>query len=97
MMKKKIALTTVLKKKSNQLFCVIDGEVVMLSIENGEYYSFDSIGSFIWNTLENPHTFRQLVDNLMEEYEVNEEVCINDTKPLLEGLLDKELIEIVDE
>lgn len=93
-MKKRITLETVLKRKSNQMFSDIDGEVVMLHIEKGEYYSLDKIGSFIWNVLDNHHTFRHLVDILLEEYEVAEETCINDTKPLLEDFLDKGLIEI---
>jgi len=96
-MKKQVNLRTALRRNPNQLFSNIDGEIVMLSIENGEYYSLDSIGSCIWNLLDKPLTFRQIVNNLLEEYEVNEETCINDTQPFLEEFLSKGLIEIVNE
>jgi len=66
----------------------------MLSIENGEYYSLDSIGSLIWNFFDEPRTFQNLICNLLNNYDVNEKTCVSDTQTLLEELLDKGLLEI---
>lgn len=96
-MKKKIAPETVLTRRSDLLYNDINGEVVMLSIRNGEYYSLNSVGSCIWDLLQEPCTFQNLVNTLLDTYEVSPEKGINDTLPLLYELLNKGLIEISDE
>ncbi|MFO7658948.1 MAG: lasso peptide biosynthesis PqqD family chaperone [Bacteroidales bacterium] len=89
-----IAGTTMLQRMQNQLFSEIDGEVVMLSVENSEYYGMDTVGSRIWQLLENPVSFNSLVGALLDEYEVSEEQCKSDTLTFLEQLAEKGLVEI---
>lgn len=90
--KKEITPDTVLQRKSDLLFNEIDGEVVMLSIENSEYYGMDKVGSRIWELLEQPVSFKELVAKLMEEYDVPESQCSEDTLTFLKKLQDKKLI-----
>ena len=90
--KKEIAPDTILQRKGDLLFNAIDGEVVMLSIENSEYYGMDKVGSRIWELLEQPVSFQVLVAKLMEEYEVSEQQCTDDTLAFLKKLTDKNLV-----
>jgi hypothetical protein len=90
--KKEISLDTMLQRKPDTLFNQIDGEVVMLSIENSEYYGMDKVGSFIWELLAIPISFQELLYKLMDEYDVSEKQCSNDTLTFLYKLLDKKLI-----
>jgi hypothetical protein len=90
--KKEIGPDTLLQRKPGLLFNEIDGEVVMLSIENSEYYGMDKVGSRIWHLLENPMHFKILVDILMGEYEVSKEQCITDALSFLNKMKDKKLI-----
>jgi hypothetical protein len=90
--KKEIGPETRLQRRPGLLFNEIDGEVVMLSIENSEYYGMDKVGSRIWALLEQPISFKQLVDQLLEEYEVPEEKCREDTLAFVQNLTDKKLI-----
>jgi hypothetical protein len=83
---------TVLQRKPDMLFNEIDGEVVMLSIENSEYYGMDKVGSRIWELLEQPIAYRELLTKLIEEYEVTEQQCNRDTLAFLKKLEDKKLI-----
>ena len=85
---------TMLKRKQNQLFSEIDGEVVMLSVENSEYYGMDAVGSRIWQLLENERSYDNLIKTLLEEYEVTEEQCRTDSLAFLEQLFEKKLVEI---
>ncbi|MBN2215132.1 MAG: lasso peptide biosynthesis PqqD family chaperone [Bacteroidales bacterium] len=91
---RKIEPDTILKRKQDQLFSEIDGEVLMLSIENSEYYGMDKVGSRIWQLLEEPLSFKQLIGILMDEYEVTEEQCTKDTRKFIEQLMEKELVEV---
>lgn len=70
----------------------LDGETVMMSIENGEYFGLDSVGSRIWELLETPITVANLVDILVDEFEVSREECEADTIDFLNKLLDKHLL-----
>lgn len=85
---------TVLQRKPDLLYNEIDGEVVMLSIENSEYYGMDKVGSRIWDLIEKPITLKQLIDKLMEEYEVSEQQCAEDTLIFLYKLLHKKLLTV---
>jgi hypothetical protein len=90
--KKEIGPETLLQRKPGMLFNEIDGEVVMLSIENSEYYGMDKVGSRIWQLLEKPMTFKELVTILMDEYEVAEEQCRVDTLGFVKKMTDKKLL-----
>ena len=83
-------------RNKNQLFDEVDGEIVMLNIKNGEYYSFDGIGSDIWRLLESPQSIESIVKTLLEMYDVNDEKCKDDTIQFLNQLFSLNLISCVD-
>jgi hypothetical protein len=90
--KKEITPETILQRKGDLLFNEIDGEVVMLSIENSEYYGIDKVGSRIWELLEQPLRYKNLIAKLMAEYEVSEQQCLEDTLAFLAKLTEKKLL-----
>ncbi len=70
----------------------MDGETVMMSIEKGEYFGLDSVGSRIWELIENPIEVNKLVELLLEEFEVDRELCEADTFEFLNQLNAKKLL-----
>jgi hypothetical protein len=56
----------------------IDDEIVMMSIEQGDYYGLDSTASRIWKLLEQPQTVSKITAQLMAEYDVAAEQCRTD-------------------
>jgi len=94
--RREIGPGTILRRKQDQLFSEIDGEVVMLSVENSEYYGMDKVGSRIWQLIEKPVTLKELIGILLDEYEVTEEQCTEDTMKFLEQLMEKDLVEVTD-
>jgi hypothetical protein len=89
---KKIDPDTTIQRKGDLLFNTIDEEVVILSVENSEYYGLEKVGSRIWELLEHPISFRELISKLMKEFDVSEEQCTTDTLTFLIRLGDKKLI-----
>ncbi|HEY1896431.1 MAG TPA: PqqD family peptide modification chaperone [Terracidiphilus sp.] len=70
----------------------LDQETVLMSINAGAYYGLEGPARRIWEKLETPMTFAQLVDSLVEEYRVSPETCAEDVQKFLadmekEGLL----------
>jgi hypothetical protein len=86
---------TMLQRKPGLLFNEIDGEIVMLSVENSEYYGMDKVGSRIWQLLENQMQFKELVTRLMDEFDVAEEKCSRETLNFVKKMTEKKLL-IVD-
>ena len=51
MMKTELNLDSIIKRNPEMVSSDMDGETVMMSMENGEYYGLDPIGSRIWELI----------------------------------------------
>jgi hypothetical protein len=71
-------------------------EFVMMDIDSGFYFGLNSVGSVIWNHLEQARTLNDLVIQLITEYNVDKQVCERETKGFLNQLLEKNLIKVVE-
>lgn len=72
----------------------LDGKVVLLSIENGEYYNMNEVGSRIWELLAKPLTVAALIDQLLTEFEVDRETCEKEAMAFLDQLQKDQLLRI---
>jgi hypothetical protein len=88
---------TVLVRNPQQLFSIIDEEVVMLSINNGEYYSLNEVGSNIWDILEQPTPYCEIIRKLTVIYDATVEQIDNDTLPYLLELIEKNIVLVKNE
>lgn len=70
----------------------MDGELVMMGQEQGEYYGLRDVAASIWQHLAEPHTLADLVDLICAEYTVDPEVCRPDVVAFLDDLLSRKLI-----
>lgn len=84
--------SAIIRRNKEVLSGKIDEEVVMMSVEKGNYYSLDLVASRVWELLEEPTTLRALCDQLLEEYEVDRETCERDVLEFLDKLRDQEII-----
>ncbi|MDF2844274.1 MAG: hypothetical protein K0R00_2700 [Herbinix sp.] len=87
-----ITSKTLITRKEDIMATNLDGEIVMMNIDTGNYYSLGKTGSMIWNILEESMEVRELVNKLMELYQVSEQRCevevMNFVKEMLkEGLI----------
>lgn len=73
----------------------LDGEIGMLQIETGKYFSLEGVSSTIWQLTEKPVCVYELVNKLMLVYDVDESTCINQTLIFLESMLGNHLIHLV--
>ena len=64
----------------------MDGDLVMMSIENGEYYGVGGVGPRIWELLEQPTSLKQIVQTITAEFDVEEERCRDDALVFAERL-----------
>lgn len=71
----------------------IDDELVMMSVEHGQYYGLGGVGPRVWELIEEPRSFDELIDRILEEFEVTREVC---EKDMVEFLLQMEKLGLVE-
>ena len=79
--------STVVVRSDAILAAEIDGEAVMLSIENGKYYGLDPVGTDIWNLASEPRSIGQICNALRDRYDVDAETCRQEVTELLEVLV----------
>lgn len=70
----------------------IDGETIILNLDNGYYYSLDGVGADIWGLIESGATVSYIVESISDNYHgacMNIESAINE---LVSELLQENLI-----
>jgi hypothetical protein len=87
-----ITLTSTIKRNPELISSDVDGEKVMMSIENGEYFGLDTVGSRIWELIELPIIVYDLIQILLDEFDVDQAECEVDTLEFLNQLLVKNLL-----
>jgi hypothetical protein len=91
-----IDLNTRVVVSSQQVSSQLDGETVILNIANGVYYGLDAVGMRVWDLLQSPVSVQSICAALMTEYDVTQEACERDVLDLLQGLVQAQLIEVLD-
>ena len=76
------------------LFQEVSGEIVLLDLASESYFGLDEIGARIWALLNEEKTVGQIVEVLLEEYEVDRARLEGDVNELLENLLEAGLIKM---
>lgn len=85
-------IKSIVQRDLAQDYSKVDDEIVMLSLENGEYYALNNVASRIWELIEKPQKVADIIEILMKDYEVNEDTCIKETLICLNEFRDKSLI-----
>jgi len=73
----------------------LDGEIALMNVEKGSYYGLDKIGSRIWAIMAEQITVKEIVDILLQEYEVSPEICENDVMELIKQLNERGLVNLL--
>lgn len=89
-----VDLNSEVVQSKDQVCTEVDGEVVMMSIQKGNYYSLDTVGGVIWERLAQPCRVSELCDALLVEYEVDRATCEADVLRFLSEMENQGLIEI---
>jgi hypothetical protein len=86
---------TVISRSPSVLTAEVDGEIVMMSIEQGRYFGLDNIGSDIWKRIEPPCSFATLIDGLAADYEADRKTIATDVQNLLGRMVEQDVVRLV--
>lgn len=95
--KQQLLLDDLLIQRTGNIVSNMDGQKVMLSIQNGRYYNLGEIGGEIWDLLEEPTSVSKMVAILTCEYDIVPVMCEQQVITFVELLLDEGLIQFADQ
>lgn len=87
-----ITTRSIVSRKSGILNADVGDEVVLMSVDAGQYYGLDDIASKVWHRLAESTCVADLVRDLSTAYEGDPTVIETDVLRLLETLGEMELI-----
>ena len=90
-------MTTLVTQGDKQIATELDNMVVMMSVEQGKYYGLDSVGSRIWNLLEQPRRVMEVCAIIQDEFAVERETCERDVLEFIDRLVAVNLLKVVNE
>ena len=78
----------------DQVSCDLAGEAAILNLKNSVYYGLDPVGARVWGLIQEPRTFAEIRDTLLDTYDVERSQLESDLQTLLSQLADQGLIDI---
>ncbi|MDR7079104.1 hypothetical protein J2Y03_004161 [Neobacillus niacini] len=88
----RLSMETIIVQNPGNIISDMDGETVMMSIDNGKYYNLGVIGGYIWGNIEEPISIKSLISKIINEFNVEASECKKDVLAFLEQLLDEKII-----
>ncbi len=72
----------------------VDGEMVLLDMNSENYFGLDAVGTDIWQAMQERETLQEVLEALLEQYEVEEDVLKKDLLTFVEKLQESGLVEV---
>jgi len=72
----------------------VDGEMVLLDMESENYFGLDEVGTAIWQAMQEHGNLQEVVDDLLNQYDVEAEVLEKDLEDFVGKLLESGLVKV---
>ncbi len=89
-----IDTTTRVQRNRQLLTSNMDDEIVMLSLENGEYYGINAVWRRIWELIDSPMALADISAALQSEFDVTPSDCTRDVVAFVRELAQRQIVTI---
>jgi hypothetical protein len=72
----------------------VDGELIAMSVEHGECYGMNDVGTRIWELLAEPRSVASLCDSLVTEFDVDPALCREQVAAFIDKLRADKLVTV---
>jgi hypothetical protein len=86
-------LDSIIQRNPEMVSADMDGEVVMMSIEDSAYYGLNAVGSDLWEALESPVSITSLCQRVIKNFDIDAKSCELDVMELLTDLRERKLVQ----
>lgn len=91
-----LSLDSTVVASSDQVDADLGEEIILLHLHNGQYYGLKQVAATIWRLLKSPRTIGEIEGILLEEYEIEPDLCRAEVVELLSDLIDQGLVEVTE-
>lgn len=85
-------LDTVVSQKEDVDVTELNGEKVMMDLDKGKYFMLNETGSVIWDAINEPKSISEIIESVVNEYDIDKETCQSKVLEYLEKLNHEELV-----
>jgi hypothetical protein len=94
---KNLSSLTKVHQSPGVLFNQVDDDLVMMDVNSGNYFGINPVGAEIWNKMEEPVTIQEIINQLLAEYDIDEEICRRETLAFVQQTLERGFVKVLDE
>lgn len=87
-------LDGMVRRGGDWLSATVAGDLVMMSVESGNYVTLSRIGKRVWELIESPMAVEALCGRLVREYKVEPDACRSDIEDFLREMVELKAIMI---
>jgi hypothetical protein len=89
-----LAPESVIARSPSAVTSEVEGEVMMMNVEQGRYFSLNDVASEVWHCLAQPISFADLVARIADSYDAAPDAIAADLQKLLADMREREVIEV---
>lgn len=87
-----LGINDIVVKSDDQMETDLGTETLMMRVETGMYYSVDGTSRAIWTAIDGPTRVSDIVDALLQRYDIDRETCTAQALSFLNDLQAQGLI-----
>ncbi|MCP4961970.1 MAG: PqqD family protein [Actinomycetia bacterium] len=87
---------TVIRRSTEILYSGLGDQAVMMDLDAGAYYGLNVVGARIWALADEPIVLTQMVDRLVEEFEVERDECESAVSEFVADMIERKVVEVVE-
>lgn len=87
-------LSATVKRNDAIVFTDLDDTIVMMDVDEGQYYELDPIAARIWNIIENGQAVESICKTLAEEFDVDPNTCQQETLEFLQAASEQSIVQV---
>lgn len=86
--------SSVLMHNENIVFTDLDDIIVMMDVNEGQYYELDPVAARIWVLIGERQSMQSICDALLKEYDVSAETCRHDTSEFVQTAAEMRIVRV---
>lgn len=71
-----------------------NNEKVMMDLDQGKYFALNDVGSRIWELTKENTTVQDIIDELLKEYDIDEETCKTEVINYIKDLVSNGVVKV---
>jgi hypothetical protein len=88
-----VSLDQRVRVSDDVVFRELEGEAVLLNLASGMYFGLDAVGTRVWHLLGERPTLQAVFDEMLQEFEVDEQTLRADLIALVDRLTEHGLLQ----